>query len=130
MLHLPRLQRPLQSSFDVLLVELLLKRPSLQTLHCESEVKAICVPYLPRLQPLQAAADIRPGCAPNVPGSQAVGALVPLPQKCALRQMTHAVAPSASWYVPGLHLVHVSCRSSALYVPGAHSVALALPTGQ
>jgi hypothetical protein len=45
-------------------------------------------------------------------------------------QVTHAVLPGCSWYVPASHTLHVGCFSWSLYVPALQLVAAALPTGQ
>ena len=64
------------------------------------------------------------------PEGHGSAALAASPQKWPGVHRWHAVDPSASWKVPGAHLVHVSCLSLLLYVPALQLAAVPLPTGQ
>ena len=64
------------------------------------------------------------------PDGHGSGADAPSAQNEPAVQTLQAVAPSVSWKVLALHLVHASCARRSLYVPAAQSVIAALPTGQ
>ena len=84
---------------------------------------------MPAGQLLQPACDVRSVASLQVPASHGSGTLAPSPQKWPTRHAAHAVAPSASAYVPPLHLVHAPALATD-HVPAEHASSSLAPVGQ
>jgi hypothetical protein len=64
-----------------------------------------------------------------VPARQGAGRIEPSTQNEPDAQLSHAVFPAESWYLPGSQRVHASKPDPGATVPGAHSVGAMLLVG-
>ena len=83
----------------------------------------------PAGQLLQPACEVRSFAELYVPGSHGSATLAPSLQWWPVKHAVHAVAPSASTYVPSEHLVH-ALAPAAEYVPAEHISSSLAPVGQ
>ena len=117
--------------------------PAVHASHRSSPVVAVIVPGSQGEAAVAPAAQAEPAghvvqslgpVAPMVslyePAAHSNAALAPSSQYEPAGQSMHAVLPSADWYLPAAHLVHVCFCGSGLTVPGAHGSGTAEPTGQ
>ena len=78
---------------------------------------------------VQLSACERPGVSEKVPSRHGSSAAAPGGQYEPASHALHAVAPSASWYVPPAHCVQLSFEAidEFVYVPLAHMLWVVLP---
>jgi len=63
----------------------------------------------------------------NEPASHGVAAPTPSPHQLPASHASHAVAPSAAWYVPAPHAAQVALPLAAATLPAAHALGAVAP---